>query len=152
MLPLTQITPLIEEKLGLMGLELYDIKLLMAGSRPILRIFIDKQGGVTIGDCELASNELSVLLDVENFSAGAYTLEVSSPGVDRPLKQARDFRRNAGHVARVQVKEPIGGAFSFTGRIISCENDVLLLEMENNDSAAIACANILSGKIEVEFK
>ncbi|MFP4417547.1 MAG: ribosome maturation factor RimP, partial [Chitinispirillaceae bacterium] len=76
---LDRIRPLIEKKVQSLGLELYEIKYIRGG-RSILRVYIDKESGVTIDDCELVSNELSMLLDVEEFSRSPYTLEVSSPG------------------------------------------------------------------------
>ena len=109
------IKPVIEKKLTSMGLELYELKCIKAGSRLILRIFIDKDSSVTVDDCEKASHEISILLDVENFSQTPYTLEVSSPGIDRPLTTEKEFRRLVGNDIRVHFKE--GGKVDLSARM-----------------------------------
>jgi len=151
MAALDDITPLIEEKLGQLGLELYDIKFLRAGPKSILRVFIDKESGVTIDDCEEASNEISPLLDVENFSNTPYRLEVSSPGADRPLRSEKDFRRARGRSVMVQHKTAEGKQTTVTGLVSDCVDGRVRLQT-SEDTAEIALENIVSAKIELSFK
>ena len=95
--------PLILEK----GLELVDIEYRREPRGKILRIYIDREGGVTIGDCTTISRELGTLLDVYDVVPGPYNLEVSSPGLDRPLKKPRDFERFKGKKVRIKTKSDI---------------------------------------------
>lgn len=92
------------------GLELVDVELFRAGKRRVLRIYIGKREGVTVDDCANVSRELGTLLDAENVMQDeAYVLEVSSPGLDRPFKTLKDYRRNVGRFVRATLREPIEG-------------------------------------------
>jgi len=153
---LEQIEPIIADKCSEMGFELFVARFFRAGSRSILRIFIDRphgvEGGVTIADCEQVSNVLSLLLDVENFMNGrSYTLEVSSPGIDRPLKTERDFRRIYGHTVAVYLCEAFNGKLSYTGTVQRCENGVLYLVCDGR-TLEFPLSGIMSGKEEIRFK
>ena len=115
-----KIKPVIEQKLKELGLELFDLRFFHAGPRSILRVTIDSQKGVTIHDCERVSHELSDLLEKENFAAGRpYNLEVTSPGIGRPLKTERDFQRITGHTVVLHLTEGIEGKKDDKGR--GCE-------------------------------
>ncbi len=149
---LEQIEPLIAEKCGEAGFELFEARFFRAGSRSILRVFIDGPKGVTIADCEQVSNTLSVLLDVENFLNGRpYTLEVSSPGIDRPLKIERDFRRAYGREITVYLREPCNGRLQYRGIVERCEQDVLYLACDG-ETLELPLDRIMSGKEEIRFK
>ncbi len=148
---LERIRPLIERKIEQYGLELYDIKYIRAGSRSILRVFIDKESGVTIDDCEMVSNELSMLLDVEEFSQSPYSLEVSSPGVDRPLITTKDFSRAAGRHVKLRVQGEDQKTRTVTGKLLSCDDSRLVLEVNNRERITIDRSTVLSGKVEVTF-
>lgn len=143
--------PVVEKKLASLGYELYDLKLLKAGSRSILRLFIDKKGGITIDDCQKASNELSVLLDVENFSQKPYTLEVSSPGIDRPLTTEKDFNRAVGNTIQLRLNKSEGKSNTLYGILTACANGNLTVETQKGIQT-ISIANVSIGKIEVTFK
>jgi ribosome maturation factor RimP len=97
------ISPMLED----MGLELADLEYKRESRGWTLRIFIDKEGGVTLDDCADASREISALLDVEDVIETAYNLEVSSPGLDRPLKTLRDFERFQGRLAKVKTRDKL---------------------------------------------
>jgi ribosome maturation factor RimP len=101
------------------GLELVDIEFRGGGGKArMLRIFLDKPGGVTHEDCELVSREVGTILDVEDaVPGGGYTLEVSSPGLDRRLSKAADFQRFVGSRVKVMTREPVGGNRHFEGRL-----------------------------------
>lgn len=111
--------PLIDEY----GLELVDVEFKTSGRRWLLRVFIDKKGGVVLSDCENISRELSLILDVEDFIKHPYTLEVSSPGLTRPLKTRQDFVRSIGRMCRVLTSEKIGNRNEFKGEIVAVRGD-----------------------------
>jgi len=96
--------------------ELFDIELLGKG-KLLLRVTIDKEEGITLADCERFSKSFEAVLDVENPFSGSYTLEVSSPGLDRPLRHLRDFEKSRGKLARIITKEKIANQNFFVGRI-----------------------------------
>ncbi len=151
---LPEISPIIEEKLRFMQLYLHDIKFFRAGNRSVLRVFIDKPGGVTISDCEQASNAISTILDVENFSSRPYTLEVSSPGADRQLRSGKDYKMVIGHYLRLIMKNETETRMNkeYIGKLISCENGTVTVEMDNEQTIDIQLADIEKAKIDVRFK
>ncbi|MCX7965609.1 MAG: ribosome maturation factor RimP [Syntrophorhabdaceae bacterium] len=110
------------------GLELVDIEFRSSGKRWLLRVFIDKEGGVMLSDCENISRELSSILDVEDFIAHPYTLEVSSPGVTRPLKTINDFKRSIGRLCKIITSQPIGGKREIKGKIVSVKEDEIQIK------------------------
>jgi len=101
------------------GLELVEIEFKPSGKRWLLRLYIDKEGGVTIADCETVSREFGRILDVEDIIEHPYSLEVSSPGLTRPLKKWEDFLRNKGKMCRIVTKELIEGKNEFKGIIVT---------------------------------
>jgi ribosome maturation factor RimP len=130
------------------GVELFGIELLGKG-KILLRVFIDKDGGVTLDDCQRFSKSLGILLDVENPMPGSYTLEVSSPGLDRPLRDLKDYEKNTGKLARVITKEKIENQNFFIGRISGIHHGILRLlvgEQEMN----IPVDNISRASLEIE--
>jgi len=116
--------PLLES----MGIELVEMQFRREGHGWVLRLFIDKaEGGVTIDDCAAVSREISTWLDVEDLIEYAYHLEVSSPGLERPLKKVKDFQRFAGREARVKLREPLDGQKVFIGTIDSVDEEKVVL-------------------------
>ena len=147
-----EIKAVIEGKLTELGLELFDLKYFQAGSRAVLRIIIDSPSGVTVGDCERVSNELSPLLDVENFAAGRpYTLEISSPGIDRQLKTERDFKRVIGRIVVLQMAPAWTGKKTLRGTVIGCAEGILQIEIDET-ATDIALTSVASGKEEIQFR
>ena len=100
-------------------MEVVDVECLRGPSRWTVRIYIDKEGGVTLDDCAMVSGEVGDLLDVHEIPPGPYNLEISSPGLDRPLVKDKDFIRYEGHTIKIRVAEKIGGKRNFTGRLIA---------------------------------
>jgi len=149
---LKDITPIIEEKLRFMQLFLYDINYFRAGKRSVLRVFIDRPGGVTIEDCEKASNAISIILDVENFSTSPYTLEVSSPGLDRELRCEKDYKMIIAHYVRLFMKDGADGPKEHVGKLAGCENARLILEMEDEQTKTVDLSDVVVGGIDVRFK
>jgi ribosome maturation factor RimP len=135
------------------GYELFDIGLLGVGKRTLLRVFIDKEGGVTLDDCEIFSRRLEALLDVEDPIVGPYTLEVSSPGLDRPLKNLSDFKRNVGRMVRIITKESIDNESFFTGRLEGVDDFSLRLSLAGGKREVVIPLNGVSkARLEIELK
>ena len=134
------------------GFELVDVELKRAGGGQSVRLSVDKLGGIGLDELQSVSEEVSAILDAEDPIAGAYTLEVSSPGLDRPLKSEADYHRFAGRLARVSSYEPIDGRRHWTGRIVSCEDGVVTLSLDKESVAAkVPFGKISHGRLEVEF-
>ncbi len=111
------------------SIEIVDVELLGGGNNRVLRIFIDKPGGVTHADCETISEKVGAVLDVEDvMTGGAYTLEVSSPGVERKLKTLKDFERFLGKRVRVLLREPVDNRRQWEGAIAAVRQDVIQLD------------------------
>ncbi len=125
------VTPLIEPILDEMDLELVDIEYLSEHGRWVLRIFVDKEEGVTMGDCTRVSREIGDLIDVQDHIPHEYVLEVSSPGLDRPLKKEKDIMRAIGRKVRVKMGKPLDGRRNFTGYLRKFQDATLYLEVEN---------------------
>lgn len=131
-------------------LELVDIEL-SRGRKVLLRVFIDKVGGVTIEDCERMSRALEALLDVEDPIKESYILEVSSPGLDRPLKGRHDFIRNMGRLVRVITKDKVENQNFFVGRIEGADEDGITINIGKR-IVFIRYDNISRANLEVEIR
>jgi ribosome maturation factor RimP len=143
-----RIVSVIEDSLADLGFELVRVHYGGAG-RPVLQIMIDRADGqdVTIEDCTLASRTSSALLDVADPIRDAYELEVSSPGIDRPLTRPKDFTSFAGHEAKVELKQAVDGQRRFRGRLLGVENDQVRLADEDDDEFALPFADIARAKL-----
>jgi ribosome maturation factor RimP len=124
----------------------------------VVRVFIDRPGpsgtpedSVSIEDCEQVNREIGTILDVEDPLPFAYTLEVSSPGLDRPLRGLDDYRRFAGRLAKIVVKEAVDNQKAFEGRLNGVDGDVVLLEAPNGRQHRLPLHLITRGRLEVEF-
>ncbi|MDR3012122.1 MAG: ribosome maturation factor RimP [Chitinispirillales bacterium] len=148
-----RVKPQIEAKIEELGLEFFDARFFGSGQRSVLRVTVDLEaGGVSIADCERVSKALGAMLDEQGFFDGKpYTLEVSSPGIDRPLKTERDFKRIVGKNVVVNLEIAINGKKSLRGAVLGCENEILSISAEKG-SLSIPLADILSGKEEIRFK
>jgi ribosome maturation factor RimP len=113
-----------------MGYELLGIEHIAQGRHSVLRIFIDQESGITLDDCEQVSRQVSALLDVEDPIKGNYSLEVSSPGMDRPLFEAEHFRRYIGEVAQIRLSFPFEGRRKFQGTIEAVDGEQIKLRVE----------------------
>jgi ribosome maturation factor RimP len=114
----TKVRTLAEEVASRAGYELVDVEYRREPGGWTLRLFIDKEGGVNLDDCRRVSEEFGMVLDVENPIPNRFNLEVSSPGLDRPLRQERDFLAALGRSVRIRTREPISGQRNFAGRLI----------------------------------
>ncbi len=113
------------------GMELVYVQYLAQQRSPLLRVYIDKPGGVTLEDCQTVSRQASVLLDVENLISDRYLLEVSSPGLDRPLFQVEDYLRFSGREIRLTTREKIDSRRRFTGFIQDLSDGVVQLSCQD---------------------
>jgi ribosome maturation factor RimP len=111
------------------GLEVVEIELRGGGKSRMLRVFLDKPGGVTHEDCAQFSREFGAILDVEDAVPGSYVLEVSSPGLDRKLTRAADYERFAGSKVKLMTREPVNGSRHFEGRLESFRDGRLTLDL-----------------------
>jgi ribosome maturation factor RimP len=146
--------PLFEE----MNLELVDIEYRREPHGWVLRFFLDKEGGITLDDCATASRQISSLLDVEDIIPTAYNLEVSSPGLERPLKKRADFERFTDHQVKIKTLDAIDMDGSerrrktICGRIIALEQDNLVIRLQDSQNEVrIALSNIDTAHLVPEF-
>ncbi|MCX8033730.1 MAG: ribosome maturation factor RimP [Thermodesulfovibrio sp.] len=114
------------------GVEVVDLEIHPGGKGLVVKVFIDKEGGVTVRDCEIFSRSLEAILDVEDPIKGSYILEVSSPGLDRPLKNKKDFLRNLGRNIKITTKEKISEKTFFIGKIIDVGDDWVRIEIQES--------------------
>jgi ribosome maturation factor RimP len=110
-----------------LGLELVDVVCVGQGPRSIVRVLIDKSGGVSIADCEQAHKALGPALDVADPFPHAYTLEVSSPGLDRPFKRSQDYHRAIGKEVNLKLRQPFEGQWRITGRLMQVDEESVVL-------------------------
>lgn len=113
--------------------ELVDVEYVKEGSNWYLRIYIDKQGGITIDDCEIVSRALSDILDVKDFIEDSYILEVSSPGLSRPLKKDKDFQRNLDKEVEIKLFKPFGRRKDYGGVLKAFDADTVTVEEEGKE-------------------
>jgi ribosome maturation factor RimP len=145
------------------GLEIFDVQLRRESVGMVLRVVIDRpdpgvptkpdEDSIGIEDCRRVSQDLSALLDVEDDAVGedrAYTLEVSSPGLDRPLRHEADYRRFTGRLAKLVTVEPVDGQSAFSGRLSGVQDGVILL-VEGRKVHRVPVAKIKRGRLDVEF-
>ncbi|RUM89338.1 MAG: ribosome maturation factor RimP [Thermodesulfatator sp.] len=128
-----EVWELVEPVVLARGLELVEIEWQREPRGWVLRIYIDKPGGVTLGDCVRVSEVVGDLLDAKDLIHHSYHLEVSSPGIERPLRKKEDFERFAGDRVRVVLREPLSGRRAFTGILRGLEGDQVVLELEEGE-------------------
>lgn len=136
----------LESTLSGMGYELVDFE--RSGKGKLLRVYIDKAGGVNVDDCAAVSNHLSRVLAVEGVDYDR--LEVSSPGLDRPLRQEKDFVRYAGHKARIKVRVPVGGQRNFVGVLRQTRGGKVELEVDGK-TVSLEIANLDRARLVPAF-
>jgi ribosome maturation factor RimP len=140
------VTPITNEN----HLELVDVEYKKEGKNWFLRVYIDKEGGVTVEDCTRVSRQIEDLIEVEEAVPSSYILEVSSPGLDRPLKREEDFLRYKGKRAHVTTYTPIHQQKNFKGTIQDFQKDVLFLEIDH-EHVEIPKKQIAKARLEIEF-
>ena len=133
------------------GLEVVHWEMVGPRNNFVLRIYIDKPGGVNHGDCEVVSNQVGTLLDVEDLIANRYTLEVSSPGIERGLYKRADYERFAGNRIKLKTTEPIDGRRNFRGVLVGIRDDKVSLDADDAGRIEIPYEQIAKANIEYEF-
>jgi len=133
------------------GLELVHAEVAGPENKPIVRVFIDKPHGVTHDDCSEVSLHLGTILDVEDFIHASYTLEVSSPGLERGLYKRADYERFAGSDAKLKTRQPIDGQRNFRGRLLGIQENDVLFEDRTNGRVRIPLDIISKANLEVDL-
>jgi ribosome maturation factor RimP len=141
---------LAEEVALTLGVEVEDVELLGKGTRRLLRVTLDRPGGITIDDCEVFSRDYGALLDVEDPIEGHYTLEVSSPGLDRPLRTRGHYDKSVGKLVRVVTREKVDGETLLIGRLKDVLADRIVLALPGGDRE-VHFDNIKKARLEVEL-
>ncbi len=137
---------LLEPTIERLGYELTDLELKLGGRDGLVRVFIDKMGGIDIEDCEAVSRQVSAILDVEDPLPGHYTLEVSSPGLDRALTKPAHFQRFMGEDVRVKLRFPLDGRRNFKGALKSANDENIEVEVDG-ESHSLPLATIESARL-----
>ena len=134
------------------GVELVHAEVAGPEGHPIIRVFIDKPEGVTHRDCADVSHHLGTVLDVEDFIHSAYTLEVSSPGIERGLYRPADYERFAGHLAKIKSRSPIKNQRNFRGRIVGLADSEVIFEDNTSGRVRIPVSNIAKANLEIDVE
>jgi ribosome maturation factor RimP len=134
------------------GVELVHAEVAGPEGHPIVRVFIDKPGGVTHDDCSAVSTQLDTVLDVEDFIHSAYTLEVSSPGIERGLYKPADYERFAGSQAKIKARTPVKDQRNFRGRIIGVENNHVIFDDQTSGRVEIPTDGIVKANLEINVE
>ncbi len=139
--------PILDEN----NFELVDVEWVKEGPERYLRAYIDKEGGITINDCELVSRALSDLLDEKDFISENYILEVSSPGLDRPLKKDRDFERSLGKDVELRLFRPLNGQKEYTGQLKSFDGETICIGLEDGEDLTVSRSDIARIRLAFSF-
>lgn len=134
------------------GVELVHVEVAGPEQKPIVRIFIDKPNGVTHEDCSEVSLHIGTIFDVEDFIHSAYTLEVSSPGLERGLYKRADYERFAGRLARMKTQSPISGQRNFRGRLLGVDGEDILFEDRTNGRVRVPLNAIAKASLELDVE
>lgn len=121
--------PAVEET----GKELLGVEFISAGNNSVLRLFIDHENGINVDDCAEVSRQVGAILDVEDPISSEYNLEVSSPGVDKPLFEMAHFKTVIGEIVNVKISMPLNGRRKFKGTLVAIENDTLIVNVDGDD-------------------
>lgn len=139
--------PLIEEH----HFELVDIEYVKEAGNWYLRAYIDKEGGITVDDCEVISRRLGEWLDEKDFIADSYILEVSSPGLLRPLKKDKDFERNIGRNVEIKLYKPLNKQKDFTGELVSYNKETVTISQEDGSKLVLNRPEIALIRLAFDF-
>jgi len=134
------------------GLELVHTEVAGPDNKPIVRIFIDKPNGVTHQDCSEVSLHVGTVLDVEDFIHASYTLEVSSPGLERGLYKRQDYERFAGSLARLRTRAPINGQRNFRGRLLGIDGEEVLFEDRSSGQVKVPLDSVAKANLELNVE
>lgn len=133
------------------GFELWDVEYVKEGSNWYLRAYIDKPGGIFVNDCEIVSRELSDILDEKDFISDAYILEVSSPGLGRPLKKEKDFMRSIGQEVEIRTYRMVDKQKEFIGILTAYDKDTVTIEQEDETTRTFDRSDIALIRLAFDF-
>ncbi len=145
----SRVRDFLESLLPSMGLELFEVQFRREGHGWVLRVFIDSDSGISLDDCSNVSRELGHYLDVEDFIENAYHLEISSPGLERPLRSTQDFIRFSGKSAKVKLHEAIDGRKTLEGTIAAVENDTIYLKLADGKTVQFTFEMINKARLTI---
>ena len=149
---MSRIEEIAQRVAGSEGMEIVEVEVKGGGAHRLVRISIDKPQGVTHGDCELVSHQVGAILDVEDVvPGGRYTLEVSSPGVERKLVKPADYQRFHGKKARIVLREPVEGRRNWEGILAGFENGDVALEIEAGKTIRFPFARVQKANLKFEW-
>lgn len=131
--------------------ELYDVEYVKEAGNWYLRVYIDKEGGITVEDCELVSRAMSDILDQKDFIPDAYIFEVSSPGLGRQLKKDKHFAKSIGEEVEIKTFKPINKQKDFDGILVDFDKDKLVIELEDGSKMEFARADIAMVRLALDF-
>ncbi len=138
-----------ENVLPSMGLELVEVQFRREGHGWVLRLFIDSENGINHDDCSIVSREIGDILDVEDIIDHPYSLEVSSPGLERPLHKLKDYERFTGRKARVKLRTEIDGVRVFIGVIEKVDGEVITLLQEDGKTIKFSCGDVSKARLVI---
>ena len=133
------------------GFEIVDIEYVKEAGEYYLRIFLDKEGGISLNDCESVSRELSEILDVKDPIKDNYFLEVSSPGLDRPLKKDKDFLRYKGRDIEIKLYKPLNGSKQFEGQLVGLNEDKNIVVVIDNNEVEFNKKDVALVRLAIKF-
>ena len=147
----SQIWTIAQEVVSGLGFELVDIELTGNRSQQLIRIFIQKPEGILLSDCVAVSRELGELFDDKNVIENSYRLEVSSPGIERPLRKVQDFERYVGHRVRIRLKSKQEGKRRIVGKIVEVDDNMIRIISKNGQKASFSLADITKANLDVDW-
>ena len=134
------------------GLELFDVEIAGVSHTPVIRVYVERpDGGTDMDAIAAATVAVSALLDENDPVKGRYTLEVSSPGIDRPLRHLADFQTHIGQTANVTLASPLGGRKRYTGRIRSVDGETIVLDVDDAGEVAVPYASVGKARLKAEI-
>lgn len=145
-----KLTDMLTSPVEALGFELVGVEFVRAGKHSILRVYIDHEDGIDVDDCADASRQMSAVLDLEDPITTEYNLEVSSPGMDRPLFKLAHYETVLGETVSVKLSIPQEGRRNFKGLLLKCENESILVKVDNEEFS-LAIANIEKGNLVPNF-
>jgi ribosome maturation factor RimP len=146
-----EVSRIAESLLPEFGMEMVDVEFRFERGRWMLRVFIDKGGGVTLEDCATVSRDLGDVIEGENIIDRPYVLEVSSPGFDRPLRKEQDFIRSIGRLITIEMARPVNKRRNFTGRLASVKDGTVRILVDDADLFELPIDGIKRARIKYEF-
>ncbi|MEC6797526.1 MULTISPECIES: ribosome maturation factor RimP [Photobacterium] len=146
----TQLTDLLEPSVQAIGFELVGLEFIRAGAHSTLRVFIDHENGINVDGCAEVSRQISAVMDVEDPITVAYHLEVSSPGLERPLFKAAHYQQFIGHEVSLVLKMAMGNRRKWKGDIVAVEGELITLNVDGNDES-FALSNISKANLVPKF-